>query len=261
MVALIVTIIVLVILAAVTIKSLYDSKFINTAMEGTVNYAEEQGQEVVILQNVSDKLDYTANRIENLGIGEDNSQEEPKKLAKPQVEVVEVTNYSFQIKVTNDYEIETQFEYYVNGIKQGERTSKKIYNVENLAVNTEYEIKVIVYKGEEQEETEISAKTDCKNILMLFDNGEQFNSTTGGWTGFYINDGTNPSVGKTEVNELLTVHTWGIWCAYALATKNKIDVTSYTNIVYEIYSDETVYQSGYDAWGMGYSTGISRKCE
>ena len=69
LVALIITIIVLIILAAVTIKSFYDSKFMNTAMNGTINYAKAQGDEVEMMQNISDKLDETVNKIENLNIG------------------------------------------------------------------------------------------------------------------------------------------------------------------------------------------------
>ncbi len=63
------TIIILIILAAVTIKSFWDSKFINTAMNGTINYAKAQGDEVDMLQNMSDRLDKTLNKIGNMNIG------------------------------------------------------------------------------------------------------------------------------------------------------------------------------------------------
>ncbi len=64
LVALIITIIVLIILAAVTIISIQDSKLINTAINGTINYAGAQSNEVLMVNNISDKLDDTINKID-----------------------------------------------------------------------------------------------------------------------------------------------------------------------------------------------------
>ncbi len=260
LVALIIAIIILVILAAVSIGVVYRTKIVDYAINGTYNYATESLRENEIMNGIESLLNSTINRIEDI-VGDTDSDldistppEEIDELKKPQVEVREITNYSFQINIINEYKEDTQFEYYVNGIKQGERTTEKTCNVENLALDTEYQIKVIVYNGEEQEETETSVKTECKNVLMLFDNGEIYNELTGGWIGRYGTNGTNPSVGTTIINELLTIHTWGTWCGYALYTQNKIDVSPYTKIVYEIAKDEKVYDSGYTSVAFGYST-------
>lgn len=63
LVALIISIIILIILSAVTIKAFWDSHFIDIAMEGTVNYAKAQGDEVNMMQNMADVLDETLNSI------------------------------------------------------------------------------------------------------------------------------------------------------------------------------------------------------
>ena len=54
LVALIITIIVLIILAAVTIKIAFDSNFLKIAAEGAENYAKAQEKEEEIMQNLSD---------------------------------------------------------------------------------------------------------------------------------------------------------------------------------------------------------------
>lgn len=61
LVALIITIIVLIILAAVTIMSFKDSNLINTAVNGTINYANAQAYETKIMDDLyltlSDKIE------------------------------------------------------------------------------------------------------------------------------------------------------------------------------------------------------------
>ena len=63
LVALIVTIIILIILAAVTIFYIQDNKFIETAMNGTINYANAQTQEIEIVNDISDMLDEAIEKI------------------------------------------------------------------------------------------------------------------------------------------------------------------------------------------------------
>ena len=64
LVALIVTVIILIILAAVTIFYIQDNKFIETAMNGTINYANAQTQEIEIVNDISDMLDEAIEKIE-----------------------------------------------------------------------------------------------------------------------------------------------------------------------------------------------------
>ena len=56
LIALIITIIVLVILAAVTLNSIFGSNIIGIATNGAINYAEEQQKELGMLNDVSDML-------------------------------------------------------------------------------------------------------------------------------------------------------------------------------------------------------------
>lgn len=59
LVALIITIIVLIILAAVTIITFTETGLLNTAVEGTQNYANAQSYE----QNIMDNLDKYSNQV------------------------------------------------------------------------------------------------------------------------------------------------------------------------------------------------------
>ena len=72
LVALIITIIVLIILAAITIVNFMQFKIIETATEGSVNYAKSQSNEVSILNSISDMLDGTLQRIKGIG-GDDDA--------------------------------------------------------------------------------------------------------------------------------------------------------------------------------------------
>ncbi|MCI8621629.1 MAG: hypothetical protein HFJ50_08120 [Clostridia bacterium] len=64
LVALMITIIVLIILAAVTIMSLTESNIINTAVNGTLNYANSQSWEINELAKTDDMLNKKVQKIE-----------------------------------------------------------------------------------------------------------------------------------------------------------------------------------------------------
>ena len=64
LVALIITIIILIILAAVTIFAFRDSKLIEVAINGTTNYANAQSVEESIMVELSDRLDEELEKIE-----------------------------------------------------------------------------------------------------------------------------------------------------------------------------------------------------
>lgn len=70
LVALIITIIVLIILAAVTIIAFRDSKLINTAINGTINYSNGQMVENHIVYEVTEQLYDALNRV-NKALGGD----------------------------------------------------------------------------------------------------------------------------------------------------------------------------------------------
>lgn len=64
LVALIITIIVLIILAAVTIMSFKDSNLINTAVNGTINYANAQSYEQQTMDDLYTTLSQKINAVE-----------------------------------------------------------------------------------------------------------------------------------------------------------------------------------------------------
>ena len=76
LVALIITIIVLIILAAVSINAILSSNFINLATQGTINYAEAQVDEEKKLDNVAKLLGDTINSIASM---EGKSPVDPSK--------------------------------------------------------------------------------------------------------------------------------------------------------------------------------------
>ena len=75
LVALIITIIILIILAAVTIFAFRDSKLIEVAINGTTNYANAQAVEESIMLELSDRLDKELEKIESAQGGKGEQEE------------------------------------------------------------------------------------------------------------------------------------------------------------------------------------------
>ena len=69
LVALIITIIVLIILAAVTIITFTDSGLLNTAVEGTQNYANAQETEKNIMENLDNHVNKILQNIDAIQSG------------------------------------------------------------------------------------------------------------------------------------------------------------------------------------------------
>ena len=68
LVALVITIIILVILAAVTIRAVFKNRIIDIAIEGVENYAEGQYKEIDELEEISNKIDEAIKDIDKLGV-------------------------------------------------------------------------------------------------------------------------------------------------------------------------------------------------
>lgn len=66
LVALIITIIVLVILAAVSIAAVYQSKIVNYAINGTYNYAQEGINENRVIKQTEDKIDSAVSELSRI---------------------------------------------------------------------------------------------------------------------------------------------------------------------------------------------------
>ncbi len=67
LVALVITIIILIILAAITIKYLLIDGFIELATQGSINYSHAQNNEVSMLNEMNSKLEETAGELGNIG--------------------------------------------------------------------------------------------------------------------------------------------------------------------------------------------------
>ena len=90
--------------------------------------------------------------------------------------------------------------------------------------------------------------------LVLFDNGDQCNSITGGWKGYYLTNGTASNVGNYNIDNYLEINIWGIWCGYIIETNNIIDLSEYSNVVFEIDESTREYN---DYWcGFQYGTTV-----
>lgn len=63
LIALIITIIVLIILAAVSIKAAYDSNFVNISLESTQNYAQSQIDDFNYINNTTTFLEKTVSNL------------------------------------------------------------------------------------------------------------------------------------------------------------------------------------------------------
>ena len=72
LVALIITIIVLVILAAVTINAAFNIGIIDTAVNGAVNYADAQNKEKITFDDLDKDIQDIVNKIESYDIGGNN---------------------------------------------------------------------------------------------------------------------------------------------------------------------------------------------
>ena len=88
LIALIITIIVLVILAAVSISAVYNSNIIGFATNGAINYAEESKRENEILDQTASIMESAIGKIESINGGNTGSTEEPEN--PPVVEEPEV---------------------------------------------------------------------------------------------------------------------------------------------------------------------------
>ena len=98
LVALIITIIVLIILAAVTIKIAFDSNFLKIAAEGAENYAKAQEKEEEIMRNLSDFAEGVTNNVTSgNGGGTQETPTLPDGWDKDKVDIYEYGEYDVPI--------------------------------------------------------------------------------------------------------------------------------------------------------------------
>ena len=73
MIALIITIIILVILAAISIRAVYEMGIVRYAVEGTQNYAEQSVKENEVLDTTGELMQSVVNKLEKIQSGESSS--------------------------------------------------------------------------------------------------------------------------------------------------------------------------------------------
>lgn len=104
LVALIITIIILIILAAVTIYSFTDSNLIKTATNGTVNYANAQASELSKFDGLSNTLDKAILEIEsNNNSNKDNNQDDNQETVNALIKRIKESPSEYYGKALKGY--------------------------------------------------------------------------------------------------------------------------------------------------------------
>lgn len=143
--------------------SFRNSGIINTAVNGTINYATAQRQEQITFDELDSNLQDIVKRIELYNIGGSDSDTEPgtgdeeKEFEVPMISIQNVTKNSFTIKVENNYPEGkiTEYKYYIGEDIISEGTTNTSYEVTGLEIGEEYkDIKVEAYTEEEVKESE-----------------------------------------------------------------------------------------------------------
>ena len=80
MIALIITIIILVILAAISIRAVYEMGIVRYAVEGTQNYAEQSVKENEVLDTTGELMQSVVNKLEEIQSGESSSGTTERRL-------------------------------------------------------------------------------------------------------------------------------------------------------------------------------------
>ena len=130
LVALIITIIVLVILAAVTINAAFNIGIIDTAVNGAVNYADAQNKEKISFEDLDKDIQDIVNKIENYG-----GSGEEQKLSISTPTVVRVDNSTSELRVTATAEDEDEHDTLIYTLLRG--TSEDDTNPTELSLEPE----------------------------------------------------------------------------------------------------------------------------
>ena len=181
LVALIITIIVLIILAAVSIIAVSKTKFIEVALNSSINYAKKQNNEMNEMDYVDDLVGETVDRINNNGktsSGDNEDLEQPEEPA-PTVETVTVKTewMDIQINATIDEEMtrKTTFNYeiipasYIDTVLTPAKGT--ITTGETIAVKAtderEYTIKITATDGNGNETTDTKTEKIMTTMRVL----------------------------------------------------------------------------------------------
>ena len=148
LVALIITIIILILLAAISISGLFKAKIINTATDAAIKYGQEQQKEIDMLKDLDEYIEY------DLSGKKFKVELSPKKVTAYKMEVTaKVTRAKAGVESYRfDYKLSTDADW-----TQGEeiKTDEEEYNYtyENLSNGEEYQLRAVVKDKEGDEET------------------------------------------------------------------------------------------------------------
>lgn len=262
LIALVITIVILIILSAVTINlTIGENGIFNKA-----KYAKE-------------KTNYTsAKEIILLNITEAQMECISKEKTFEILDIAELMKQKSNVTIEKYYNSETAL------IKEG--VSENMVNLKGIVVsvndyskykfligkscditgildieidestNIEEFREVLEYENERFKE-QIVVKPDepiDSSKLYLYKEGNEYEQITGGWgVGFLT--GTTSEVGSaTKYDKYIEFKTWGYWCAYAMTTTKSIDSTGYSKLCVEVY--DTSWENisgGYDQFVIAYA--------
>ena len=208
LIALIITIIVLVILAAVSISAVYNSNIIGFATNGAINYAEESKRENEILDHTASILESAISNLGSMNSGTSGSTEEPDEgdeedITPPEIKNMTIswnglTNATINVEATDDNSGIASYEFQVsttsntegftslNTINTSNETCSYVYNLENPGAYFYFKVIVIDKKGNKSEkiveDTLIGQYVDYTPVSGTFDDhvGETYSGDTSG---------------------------------------------------------------------------------
>ena len=171
LVALIITIVVLVILAAVTINGLIKHNFIETVTEGTINYAKEQMLEKADMEKIDESVKNSVEKIDDKLANKEkitlNSKykEKTTKEIKIEVTAIDSNNANLEYKIYTKTVGNKENDWIESGILSNQKSGETIVlTASGLKTFTEYFWKVEVSNGkiQETEESTEAIRTLCK---------------------------------------------------------------------------------------------------
>ena len=148
LVALIITIIILILLAAISISGLFKAKIINTATDAAIKYEQEQQKEIDMLKDLDEYIEY------DLSGKKFKVELSPKKVTAYKMEVTAkvtrakagVESYRFDYKLSTDTD-------WIQGEEIKTEEEEYNYTYENLTNGVEYQLRAVVKDKEGDEET------------------------------------------------------------------------------------------------------------
>lgn len=248
LVALVVTIIILLILAGVTIMQLTENGLFENAKLAEEKYKNAQEKENSIIDDYISKIEagLSDTSRENLcnHISDIIPEFEPiVKEINPKSIIVSVPEMDI-----GNLENISGYMYLLNGKVKGFTTDAE-YEYTDLDILQTYKISVVAVDNNTKIKFSKEIETTTKDVTRLYDEGNECTELTGGWNVGY-SAGTSAGVGSaTKASNHIELKTWGTWCAYSATTVNTIDFTGVNKFYIDVYDIEKV-NTGYQTFAI-----------